>query len=168
MLQKTLAVSIALAAAIPAYADTLVVYSSRAEHLLKPIVAKYEQQTGTKIQLVQDSAGPLMEKMRAEGRNSPADVFITVDGGNLWQASQMGLLRPINSNTLKTNIPAHLRDPKNDGTAYRYARAPFFTIPIKSNRPTFPAMQTWLTPNGKAACACALPTMYTTNRWWAP
>ena len=47
MLQKTLAVSIALAAAIPAYADTLVVYSSRAEHLLKPIVAKYEQQTGT-------------------------------------------------------------------------------------------------------------------------
>ena len=114
MLQKTLAVSIALAAAIPAYADTLVVYSSRAEHLLKPIVAKYEQQTGTKVQLVQDSAGPLMEKMRAEGRNSPADVFITVDGGNLWQASQMGLLRPINSNTLKTNIPAHLRDPNNE------------------------------------------------------
>ena len=114
MLQKTLAVSIALAAAIPAYADTLVVYSSRAEHLLKPIVAKYEQQTGTKVQLVQDSAGPLMEKMRAEGRNSPADVFITVDGGNLWQASQMGLLRPINSNTLKTNIPAHLRDPKHE------------------------------------------------------
>lgn len=114
MLKKTLAVSVALMAALPAYANTLVVYSSRAEHLLKPIVAKYEQATGTKVQLVQDKEGPLMEKMRAEGSNSPADVLITVDGGNLWQASQMGLLRPINSNVLKTNIPAHLRDPKNE------------------------------------------------------
>lgn len=127
MLKKTLALSIALAAAIPAYANTLVVYSSRAEHLLKPIVAKYEQQTGTKVQLVQDSAGPLMEKMRAEGRNSPADVLITVDGGNLWQASQMGLLRPLNSSILKANIPAHLRDPKNQwfGLSVR-ARTIFF------------------------------------------
>lgn len=114
MLKKALAVSVALMAAVPVYANTLVVYSSRAEHLLKPIVEKYEQETGTKIQLVQDKAGPLMEKMRAEGRNSPADVLITVDGGNLWQASQMGLLRAVNSNVLKANIPAHLRDPKNE------------------------------------------------------
>ena len=54
-----------------------------------------------------------MEKLKAEGSNSPADVLITVDGGNLWQAFQMGLLRPINSSTLKANIPANLRDPQN-------------------------------------------------------
>lgn len=114
MIRKALAVSAAaLFAAAPAFAAELVVYSSRSTELLKPIAAKYEQKTGHKIKLVEDKAGPLMAKLKAEGSNSPADVFITVDGGNLWQATQMGLLRPIQSNTLKANIPAHLRDPAN-------------------------------------------------------
>lgn len=113
MMKTTLAASLALMMAAPAFANELVVYSSRADNLLKPVVAEYEKKTGTKVQLVGGQAGPLMEKIRAEGSNTPADVFITVDGGNLWQATQMGLLRPINSPTLKANIPASLRDPKN-------------------------------------------------------
>lgn len=113
MMKTTLAASLALMIAAPAFANELVVYSSRADNLLKPVVAEYEKKTGTKVQLVGGQAGPLMEKIRAEGSNTPADVFITVDGGNLWQATQMGLLRPINSPTLKANIPASLRDPKN-------------------------------------------------------
>lgn len=113
MLKKALVVSIACVATMPAFANELVVYSSRANHLLEPIVAKYQQETGVSVKLVNDKAGPLMEKLKAEGKNTQADVLITVDGGNLWQASQMGLLRPINSNTLKQNIPSHLRDPKN-------------------------------------------------------
>ena len=113
MMKTTLAASLALMVAAPAFANELVVYSSRADNLLKPVVAAYEKKTGTKVQLVGGQAGPLMEKIRAEGSNTPADVFITVDGGNLWQATQMGLLRPINSPTLKANIPASLRDPKN-------------------------------------------------------
>ena len=113
MMKTTLATSLALMVAAPAFANELVVYSSRADNLLKPVVAEYEKKTGTKVQLVGGQAGPLMEKIRAEGSNTPADVFITVDGGNLWQATQMGLLRPINSPTLKANIPASLRDPKN-------------------------------------------------------
>ena len=113
MMKTTLAASLALMIAAPAFANELVGYSSRADNLLKPVVAEYEKKTGTKVQLVGGQAGPLMEKIRAEGSNTPADVFITVDGGNLWQATQMGLLRPINSPTLKANIPASLRDPKN-------------------------------------------------------
>ena len=113
MMKTTLAASLALMIAAPAFANELVVYSSRADNLLKPVVAEYEKKTGTKVQLVGGQAGPLREKIRAEGSNTPADVFITVDGGNLWQATQMGLLRPINSPTLKANIPASLRDPKN-------------------------------------------------------
>ena len=113
MMKTTLAASLALMVAAPAFANELVVYSSRADNLLKPVVAEYEKKTGTKVQLVGGQAGPLMEKIRAEGSTTPADVFITVDGGNLWQATQMGLLRPINSPTLKANIPASLRDPKN-------------------------------------------------------
>lgn len=127
MMKTTLAASLALMIAAPAFANELVVYSSRADNLLKPVVAEYEKKTGTKVQLVGGQAGPLMEKIRAEGSNTPADVFITVDGGNLWQATQMGLLRPINSPTLKANIPASLRDPKNQwyGLSVR-ARAIFY------------------------------------------
>ncbi|TFU44267.1 MULTISPECIES: extracellular solute-binding protein [unclassified Neisseria] len=113
MMKKALAVSVALLAAAPAFAEELVVYSSRADNLLRPVAEAYQKKTGVNIKLVNDKAGPLMEKLKAEGSNSPADVFITVDGGNLWQATQMGLLRPIDSAVLKGNIPASLRDPKN-------------------------------------------------------
>lgn len=115
MIQKALALSAAaLFAATPAFAAELVVYTSRSDELIQPIAKKYEQKTGHKIKLVYDkNAGSLMERLKAEGSNSPADVLITVDGGNLWQATQMDLLRPIQSNVLNTNIPKHLRDPAN-------------------------------------------------------
>ena len=112
-MKKILAVSVALLATAPTFAEELVVYSSRADNLLRPVATAYQKKTGVTIKLVNDKAGPLMEKLKAEGSNSPADVLITVDGGNLWQAVQMGLLRPINSSTLKANIPANLRDPQN-------------------------------------------------------
>lgn len=94
-------------------AEEVVIYSSRAEQLVKPIIQAYQQETGVTIKLVSDKEGPLMERLRAEGSNSPADIFLTVDAGNLWQATQMGLLKPVNSATLSANIPAHLRDPQH-------------------------------------------------------
>lgn len=93
--------------------DELVVYSSRNEQLIKPIFDRYTAETGQAIRFVTDDAGPLMERLAAEGRNSPADLLITVDAGNLWQATQRGLLRPVESEILRTNIPEHLRDPGN-------------------------------------------------------
>lgn len=113
MMKKILAVSLAACTAVPVLAADLVVYTSRADNLLRPVVEAYEKRTGNKVTLVTGAAGPLMERMKAEGRNSPADVLITVDGGNLWQATQMGLLQAVNSNVLRSNIPAHLRDPNN-------------------------------------------------------
>lgn len=97
-----------------AFADEVVVYSARNEQLIKPLFDAYTKQTGTAVKFVTDKEGPLLEKLKAEGANTPADVLITVDAGNLWQASNEGLLRPINSATLNANIPAHLRDPKNE------------------------------------------------------
>lgn len=113
MLKKLLAAQVALVLAMPAMASELVVYSARADELLKPIAQAYQNKTGVKVTVVSDKAGPLMEKIKAEGKNTPADILITVDGGNLWQAAQAGLFRPINSSVLKNNIPSHLRDPKN-------------------------------------------------------
>ena len=91
LLVKKLFVALAaIATTAPAFANDLVIYSARADNLLKPIVAKYEQKTGTKITLVNDKANVLVEKLKAEGTNTPADLLITVDGGNLWQAAQAG------------------------------------------------------------------------------
>mgnify|MGYP001235041319 CR=1 FL=1 len=113
-MSKLLTLSLAFLSISPLSARELTVYSSRAEQLLQPAIAKYKEQTGVDIKLVSDKEGPLMERMRAEGKNSPADILITVDGGNLWQASQMGLLQPIESTILEENIPAHLRDENNE------------------------------------------------------
>lgn len=93
--------------------DEIVVYSARNEQLIKPIFDAYTQQTGNKIKFITDKEGPLLAKLKAEGANTPADMLITVDAGNLWQASKLGLLKPVQSKVLNTNIPAHLRDPGN-------------------------------------------------------
>lgn len=114
MSKKFVVTALALASLSPAFAAELTVYSARSDELLKPLASAYEQNTGHKINLVTDrNAGSLMEKLKAEGKNTNADILITVDGGNLWQAAQAGLFRPINSTTLKNNIPSHLRDPQN-------------------------------------------------------
>jgi iron(III) transport system substrate-binding protein len=97
-------------AATPA-ATELVVYSSRNEQLLKPLFDRYTEETGIRITYLTDKAPPLMERLKAEGSRSPADVFITVDAGNLWQATNLDLLQPIDSAGLKDNIPQNLRDP---------------------------------------------------------
>ncbi len=97
-----------------AFADTVTVYSARNEQLIKPLFDAYTKETGTQIQVLTDKEGPLLERLKAEGAKSPADVLITVDAGYLWHAGQMGLLRAIKSPTLNAHIPAHLRDPKGE------------------------------------------------------
>jgi len=114
LLPALLAASIAaLGFASAASADEVVVYSARIEQLIKPMFDAYTKQTGTTIKFVTDKEGPLLEKLKAEGANTPADMLITVDAGNLWQAAHEGLLRPVNSPVLAANVPAHLRDANN-------------------------------------------------------
>ena len=97
-------------------AEELVVYSARIEKLVKPLINAYEKETGTHIKLLTGKEGPLLERLKAEGAKTPADLLITVDAGNLWQAAQSGLLAKVDSKVLNENIPAHLRDP--DGQWY--------------------------------------------------
>ena len=99
--------------ATPVQSAEVVVYSARNEQLIKPLFDAYTKETGVKINFITDKEGPLMQRLKAEGKNTPADMLITVDAGNLWQAAQEGLLKPVNSDVLKKNIPAHLTDPKN-------------------------------------------------------
>jgi iron(III) transport system substrate-binding protein len=113
-LTKLLAALALTAAALPALAEEIVVYSARNEQLIKPLFDAYTRDTGVEVKFITDKEGPLMARLKAEGRNTRADVLLTVDAGNLWQASNEDLLRPIRSKTLETNVPAHLRDPGNE------------------------------------------------------
>ena len=107
------AVMLFAAAAVQSAVDKpdLLVYSARKEHLIKPLFDRYTELTGTKINYVTDSEGPLLVRLQTEGKNSPADILMTVDAGNLWHAAEVGVLAPIDSPTLEKNVPAHLRDP---------------------------------------------------------
>jgi len=95
-----------------AIAAELVVYSSRKEQLLKPLFDAYTKETGTEISFVTGKIGALLKQLNEEGRESPADLLLTSDAGNLWHASMQGLLQPIRSKVLEKNIPEHLYDPQ--------------------------------------------------------
>ncbi len=94
-------------------AEEIVVYSARNEQLIKPLFDQYKKETGVDIKFITDKEGPLVQKLKTEGASSPADILITADAGNLWQAANEDLLKPIDSKILNANIPAHLRDPQN-------------------------------------------------------
>lgn len=91
----------------------VVVYSARAEQLIKPIFDAYTEATGVPVKYITDSEQPLIQKLIAEGETSPADLLLTVDAGNLWFAAQAGVLQAVHSDILDANIPDHLKDPEN-------------------------------------------------------
>lgn len=94
------------------FAEEVVVYSARIEKLIKPMFDVFTKNTGISVKFVTDKAGVLLTRLKAEGKNTSADMLITTDAGNLWKATHEGLLDPIESEVLETNIPVHLRDPQ--------------------------------------------------------
>lgn len=113
--------------------QVITIYSSRNEQLIKPLLDKYSNETGTTIELVTDKAGPLMARLQAEGSNTPADMLLTVDAGNLWQAASKGLLQPFTSPVLEKNVPARYRDPENRWTGLSLRARTIFYNPNKVN-----------------------------------
>jgi iron(III) transport system substrate-binding protein len=74
------------------------------------IYEDFFKKTGIKINLVEATADKLVERVKSEGRNSPADVIMTVDAGNLYRAQQADIFQAIDSKVLKAAIPENLRD----------------------------------------------------------
>ncbi|WP_347332875.1 Fe(3+) ABC transporter substrate-binding protein [Marinimicrobium locisalis] len=93
---------------------TVTVYSARAEHLIQPMFDRYTEETGVEVRYITDSAGALIQRLKAEGSNTPADLLLTVDAGNLWQAEQADVLQPIDSEVLERRIPDHLQSANNE------------------------------------------------------
>jgi iron(III) transport system substrate-binding protein len=96
-----------------AFCEEVVVYSARKEHLIRPLFSEYTEETGVKIKYITGKAPVLMQRIKAEGENTPADLLLTVDAGNLWHAAREGILQSIHSRALQKNIPSYLRDPEN-------------------------------------------------------
>ena len=96
-----------------AFAQEVIVYTSRKEHLVKPIFDQYTKKTGIKIKYRTGKDGVLIQTIKAEQDSSQADILMTVDAGNLWFAKSEGILDSTKSNRLEKNIPAHLRDEDN-------------------------------------------------------
>ena len=94
-------------------ADELTIYTSRQPQLIEPIVEKFSIETGIKVNFLSGNAQELMERIDVEGDNSPADIFMTVDAGVLWQAAERDIFNSTNSKILEENIPSYLRDPEN-------------------------------------------------------
>lgn len=88
------------------------VYSARHYDSDDVLFELFTQQTGVEVNKVESDAGELIERIRSEGANTPADVLITVDAGNLWRAEEAGLLAATESETLDAAIPENLRHPE--------------------------------------------------------
>jgi len=100
--------------------NVLNLYSARHYQTDEALYSNFTKATGVKINLIEGGEDALMERIKNEGVNSPADVFITVDVGRLWRAEQMGLFAPVKSKTLESRIPANYRDP--DGNWFGFSR----------------------------------------------
>jgi iron(III) transport system substrate-binding protein len=100
-------------------AEIVNIYNSRHYGTDQQLWDDFTKATGIQVNVVDGTHEQLIQRMQAEGANSPADVFVTVDAGRLAQASGLGLLQSIESELLDSRIPENLRDP--DGLWYGLA-----------------------------------------------
>ena len=103
------------------------VYTSRHYDVDDILYEEFTKKTGIKVNIISGSGGALMERLKAEGQNSPGDVFFTVDAGNLANFQKAGFLQPIESENIKNIIPVELRGPNNEWVAIaKRARVIFY------------------------------------------
>ena len=102
---------------VPAMAQEVNLYSYRQEALIKPLLDAFTQKTKIKVNLVSGGEDALIERLKAEGAASPADLLITVDAGRLIRAKQLDLFQPVKSAVIDEIVPAAYRDPDGTWTA---------------------------------------------------
>ena len=100
--------------ALPAAAQEKVLnlYTARHYQTDEALYANFTRQTGIRVNRIEGGEDALFERIKNEGANSPADVFITVDVGRLWRAEQAGVFARVNSPALESRVPPAYRDPR--------------------------------------------------------
>jgi len=103
------------------------VYTSRHYDSDTKLYEDFTRETGIKVNIISAKGKALIERLKSEGANSPADVFITVDSGNLWKVQDFGLFAPINSRKIENIVPKVYRGENNEWIALaKRARVIFF------------------------------------------
>lgn len=109
------AAAAALSALPAAAADAVLnLYSARHYQTDEALYSDFTKRTGIRINRIEAGDEALLERLRSEGANTPADVLLLVDAARLWRAQIDGMFQPVRSPSLETRIPAHLRG-KDDG-----------------------------------------------------
>ncbi|MFM9841516.1 MAG: Fe(3+) ABC transporter substrate-binding protein [Dongiaceae bacterium] len=113
------AAAVILAAAVGAQAQEVNIYNARHYGTDQQLWDAFTKETGIAVNVVEANHDELIQRLEAEGANSPADIFITVDAGRLALAAEKNLFEPVKSPVLEADVPAHLRHP--DGLWYGLA-----------------------------------------------
>jgi iron(III) transport system substrate-binding protein len=113
MLRMTTALGLSMLMAAPAIGQELNLYSARHYDTDLRLYDAFTAATGIRINLIEGSGDELMQRIQTEGENSPADLFITVDGGRLHQAVEAGIFQPIESAVLEDRVPENFQHPDN-------------------------------------------------------
>lgn len=116
-----------------AMANVVNVYTERHYDADKLLFAEFEKQTGIKVNVVQAKADELIQKLELEGKDTPADIFLTVGAGNLYTAKTKSLLQKVDSKVLNGNIPKEFRDKDNNWFGLTYRARVFVYDPTKTN-----------------------------------
>ncbi len=106
--------TLAAAAAAHSQENVLNLYSARHYQTDEQLYSNFTKQTGIRINRIEAEDNPLIERLKNEGKNSPADVILLVDAARLWRAQIDGLFQPVKSKVLESRIPANLQG-KDDG-----------------------------------------------------
>ena len=111
IVRHLIAALIAATLGIAAQAEEKVLnlYSARHYQTDEALYADFTKQTGIRINRIEGKEEELLERIKNEGANSPADVLVTVDASRLAKAHELGLFAPVKSKVLESRIPAHLR-----------------------------------------------------------
>ncbi len=115
MLKRLTLIAATVLTASPLLAGEVNIYSSRQPQLIDPILEAFTAETGIKTNVVFIKSG-MIERLRAEGKRSPADVVLTTDIANLTAIVDAGVTQPVVSDVISTNIPAEYRDPEGNWT----------------------------------------------------
>jgi iron(III) transport system substrate-binding protein len=144
------AIAAVLAPAGPAVAaDALNIYSARHYESDDLLYDGFQEATGIPVNVIEGEGPELLARMRAEGKSSPADVFLTVDAGNLWLAEKENLFQPVQSKLLDTRIPASLKNPKNLWFGFSTRARMIFVNPARVDPKLVPTYESLADPKLK-------------------
>ena len=143
-------------------------YSGR-HYGIETAFEQYEEETGVNVEFLTGNDAELRERIAAEGEDTEADVYLTVDAGNLWRRRRG---RPVPADRLgrsstRRSRPSY-RDPEDRwfGLAVRTRTIVYNTDLDRRGRRARPPTRSSPSPSGRAGCACATPATTTSSRWW--